>query len=321
MLSVFKNLFGKSEAPVAPSAVSADVATSKRAVPEWYETFLAFESFEPQTPLFERPEREQWLEFMSDADIMARPLVPPASSSFNLFVKITDENTTPKEAAQLAADDPILTARILKSVNSAYFGLRVPVNDVHTAVNLLGLDQLKILIMSQAVESQVRPDSGLEAIALHSAIVGQIAGQLALRHKLSISTMTTLGVLHDMGRLLRPYVQQTNSHFLSIHPEIQHGLLGGAFSRIWNLPHSLANVLENLPFASFGHSADIASDHTKEIQLLAVAEFLANAFGFGDGSEIQIPQEAIKELGLDPDPRKWLTDRNIDDLQKTALLF
>lgn len=320
MFGFLKNLFSV-PTPETEVQSQSQAHTVSKPLPDWYVKFMEVESYEEQIPLFDRPTREHWLEFTSDADLIARPLVPPGSSSLKLFARITDENTSPKEAGEMVADDPILTARILKTVNSAYFGLSVPVNDVQTAVNLLGLDQLKILIMTQAVESHTRPDSGLERIALHSAIVGQIAGMLGARFKRSVPVMQTLGVLHDMGRLLRPYVKKTNSHFLTIHEELQHGLLGGAFARIWNLPHALSNVLENLPFSSYGHDADVVADNPRDIYILALAQFLANAFGFCDSTKVRMPSEAIRDLGIDPDPRTWLTEQQIHEIHKTTLLF
>jgi HD-like signal output (HDOD) protein len=320
MLAIFKNLFGKEEAQPATQGTAVQHSPTK-ALPEWYENFKGTLEFTPCKARSLRPEHDQWLELMSDADILARPLVPPGSSSLNLFAKITDESTSSKDAAIMAADDPILTARILKSVNSAYYGLPNSVGDVHTAVNLMGLDQLKILIMSQAVESQTRPDSGLEKIAVHSAIVGQIAGFIAAKVNLSRSTLTTLGVLHDMGRLLLPYVEHPNGHFASAPLEVQRGLLGGAFARIWNLPHSLANIIENLPFASYGDSSEVYSDHAKEIHVLALAQFFANAFGFDDGSAVEFPQKSAEALGLTDAPNYWFTAKQVEELQKTALLF
>ena len=68
--------------------------------------------------------------------------------------------------------DPSMSARLLKVVNSAYFGLAKPVADVARAGALLGLDRIMALVLGQGIFSggdapQVRGFS-LEALWAHS---------------------------------------------------------------------------------------------------------------------------------------------------------
>src|SRR6185295_10297811 len=57
------------------------------------------------------------------------------------------------DVAQIIGHDPSMSARLLKVVNSAYFGLAKPVADVARAGALLGLDRIMALVLGQGLFS------------------------------------------------------------------------------------------------------------------------------------------------------------------------
>jgi HD-like signal output (HDOD) protein len=91
----------------------------------------------------------------------------------------------PKDIVQVIDKDPVLTVKILKVVNSAYYGLADPSTTVHHAVVFLGFNTIKNLALSIAAIGMLpRSNSaGFDAqqYLLHSLTTASIAKQLATR--------------------------------------------------------------------------------------------------------------------------------------------
>ena len=88
------------------------------------------------------------------------------------------------DVAKIISHDPSMSARLLKVVNSAYFGLAKPVADVARAGALLGLDRIMALVLGQGIFSggempQVRGFS-LEALWAHSLATATAAHRIAI---------------------------------------------------------------------------------------------------------------------------------------------
>lgn len=316
-MALFASLFGANDTKVQVN----QLGISTRETPDWYKEFLGQKEFPASEPLFGKPKGIESKNLCAIADRLIEPLTPPSAASLKLFAKITDEETSLAEAAELAAEDPILSTRILNAVNSAQYGLPQSVVDVRTATGLIGLDQLKILIMSQILEANLG-GKDLEKLAQHCAVVGQIAGFLAMRKGMSRSVLTTLGVLHDIGRILASSVQVDQfEEFGALHPEIQYGLLGGAFARQWQLPSTVVRCVECLPFASCGDVEEIGFESRTMIDVLALAQFLANAYGFVDQSPFALPLSSVENLHMEENPKQWLNETQIREVHKTSLLF
>ena len=64
--------------------------------------------------------------------------------------KIDDENSSNVQIGALIAVDTALTSKLLRMVNSAYFGLASPVSDISSAVNLIGRWEVKSLLLGSA---------------------------------------------------------------------------------------------------------------------------------------------------------------------------
>jgi HD-like signal output (HDOD) protein len=104
--------------------------------------------------------------------------------------------------------DPALTARVLKLINSAYFGLSEPVTSITQAITLLGRDQLKQLLIGSVLSGVVKEldISGfpLRDFWQHSIKSAIIARQLAMQNARIIDheAFFTIGLLHDIGWLV-----------------------------------------------------------------------------------------------------------------------
>jgi HD-like signal output (HDOD) protein len=136
--------------------------------------------------------------------------IPSLPSSYRAMM---DELGRPeprlKKLAGLVSSDMGMTAKCLQLVNSAFFGLRAPVSNPLTALNLLGLDTLKSLILSSHIfrefKTGVLDAKEIAWLWEHSFAVSVCARKIAELQRVSpkeVDDAVTAGLLHDTGKLV-----------------------------------------------------------------------------------------------------------------------
>ena len=78
-----------------------------------------------------------------------------------------DPDSSMGDLADVVGTDPALTARLLRIVNSAYFGLAAEIDTVQRAVNLLGSQEVHDLVLAVSV-AQSFAGMAQETIATHA---------------------------------------------------------------------------------------------------------------------------------------------------------
>jgi HD-like signal output (HDOD) protein len=139
--------------------------------------------------------------------LQAMPSLP------TLYIEVTNELETQEPSiiriANLISEDMAMTAKMLQLVNSAFFGLRCRVSNPVQAVQLLGLDTLRALVLSTHVFDRFRTEifGEVEVSYLwkYSFAVARFAKQIAVLEKVNRQTVDdcfTAGLLHDSGKLI-----------------------------------------------------------------------------------------------------------------------
>jgi HD-like signal output (HDOD) protein len=107
------------------------------------------------------------------------------------------------------AADMGMAAKCLQLVNSAFFGLRAPVSSTLHALNLLGLDMLKSLVLSTHVFSEFTTtlfDAGeiawLWEHSFAASVCARAIAEIENVSLLSIDDASTAGLLHNCGKLV-----------------------------------------------------------------------------------------------------------------------
>jgi len=138
------------------------------------------------------------------ADIL--PSLPEVYMRVNSLIE--NERVTASEIGGAVQTDPALTARILKLVNSAYYGLRNPVTSIPHVVSLLGREQLQQVLLGSVLVG-VCKDYDVEGFPMkefwqHSIKTAIIARHLAMQNAQVIDheVFFTAGLLHDIGWLV-----------------------------------------------------------------------------------------------------------------------
>ena len=129
-----------------------------------------------------------------------------------VYIRVTElletESATAARIGDAVQTDPTLTARILKLINSAYYGLVNPVTSISQAVTLLGRQQLQQVLVG-SVLAGVFKDFDISTFPLrdfwrHCIKTAIIARQLAMQNARVIDheAFFTAGLLHDIGWLV-----------------------------------------------------------------------------------------------------------------------
>ncbi|KAA3633381.1 MAG: HDOD domain-containing protein, partial [Calditrichaeota bacterium] len=183
-----------------------------------------------------------------------------------LMSELQKDDVSIRNVADVIKKDVSITAKILQIVNSAFFGMKTHVESPLHAVNLLGIDTVKSLVMTAGVFTQFSEssDSGftIESIYDKSVTVGATARHLA--NSLGMLTKQTeealmAGMLHDVGKLIMMQYfpeELRKSVILSKEKEIplfeaqkeifgiSDAILGAYLLSLWGL---LQSILEALP--------------------------------------------------------------------------
>ena len=148
---------------------------------------------------------EKLKEVISNIDRL--PSLPKLYSE--LIQVLKDPDVSVQDVGNIISRDVSMTAKILKLVNSAYFGLRRNVADPVEAVKFIGLDAIKSMVLSMKFFSSFDPRKlqkfSLENVFNHSTTVGLLCKCIAEQegnNRAWQSEAFLAGMLHDAGKLI-----------------------------------------------------------------------------------------------------------------------
>ena len=239
--------------------------------------------------------------------------MPAFPKSVQKILELTrDVNCTPKDLVQVIDKDPVVTVKILKVVNSAYYSLPKQITSISHAVVYLGFNTIKNLALSIAAIGMLPKDNaaGFDAqqYLLHSLATASIAKQLALRvDDADPMDCFIAGLLHDFGKVVFAQfmpqefsleMQASQSNGSSLHMALRatigvdHAVVGAMLVEKWRFAPGLIDTIRH----QYG-------DDLKDSDMIACV-FAANQiskkmeFGFGGNPHIEeLPPMLAKRLG------------------------
>ncbi|MBI2570037.1 MAG: HDOD domain-containing protein [Candidatus Schekmanbacteria bacterium] len=224
------------------------------------------------------------------------PSVPAVVTS--VLTLLENPRASFAEVGRAISMDQALTAKVLKLVNSAYYGFPREIATVTHALILLGLDTVKDLVVTASVMKEFSADSlaafDPEAFWLHSlgCAVATKAVAEHLRYRASGEAFAA-GVLHDIGKLLlaRHYpdltelcVHNAKEERLSMRQAelgvigVDHAEVGGWLAEAWNFPPAMAAAIR------YHHRPLAASEEDSGlVAMVHIGNVVVRRAGFGDG--------------------------------------
>lgn len=117
--------------------------------------------------------------------------------------------TSPADLNHVISLDPVLVGRVLKLINSAYYGLGQQVTSLVRAIIMLGINTVKNLALSSAVLRNLSSKKDFQALDMegfwrHSLCVGVAAKVLAKKRGIDpklAEEYFAAGLLHDIGKI------------------------------------------------------------------------------------------------------------------------
>ncbi|MDR1506457.1 MAG: HDOD domain-containing protein [Treponema sp.] len=136
--------------------------------------------------------------------------MPSLSTTVSKVLEVCNNpQTSPADLNHVISLDPVLVGRVLKLINSAYYGLGQQVTNLVRAIIMLGINTVKNLALSSAVLGNLaagKSDGGLnmEGFWRHSLCVGVAAKIIAKKRGVDpkqTEEYFTAGLLHDIGKI------------------------------------------------------------------------------------------------------------------------
>ena len=246
----------------------------------------------------------------------------------HLVETVNTPNVNADDIGKIISLDPALATRLLKLVNSPFYGFSSKVDTISRAVALVGTQQLITLSIGATMIATFKelPVSlvNMEAFWLHSISCGASARLFAKHVKLpQTESFFVAGLLHDIARLL--IYTQLPAHALYLLTEAKrqqrlvheleeetlgftHEQLGNELLRAWNCPLELAHRI-------LQHHQPVDESSSVEQAVLPAANMLSLALGYGSSGETRacpISSLTWEKLGATPESM-YIHCQNLDD--------
>lgn len=211
------------------------------------------------------------------------------------------------QISEIVRRDPSLTARLLRLVNSVYYGLTTPVNSIEEAVFYLGIRQIRQLTMVTPIIEDFQRLTHQCAFPWRDFWQHSIGTAILTREVLGLVQTPSdesdyvAGLVHDVGKIVMAW--SFPDHFAEIHRNalsgardlreienevlgIDHSELGALYLRRQNLPDLM------IKSARYHHNPEEADNHTQIIASVQIADLLLRSEHIGcSGNFVEVTRE------------------------------
>lgn len=237
-----------------------------------------------------------------------------------------DPNYSIGEAGRLIEMDQVLSSKVLKLVNSPFYGISGNVASVKRAIVLMGSNLIRGLILSASLFDIA--DKTLPGLWGHSYCASTVAGYLALKLDLTgREDVMTGALLHDIGKVLirkqLPDESRTIGEAVTagMVPSYQaektvigiaHDEVGSWLADTWNLPRIIKNVI------SYHHRPGSCASHATEVAVVHMSDIIVKGLGISHREDKFVPhfdEKGWASLGLSEDDIGDIVVEIIDMMQ------
>lgn len=233
---------------------------------------------------------------------------------------VEDPDSTAQDLNKIITNDPALGARILKVVNSAFYGLPGQIASINRAIVLLGLNAVKNIAIAASLAKLFRggeicPGFNARELWSHCIAVATAAKQLGDRAELGLPDEAFLaGLIHDVGIMVE--IQALRAKFVEAFEQFDpesdvtlrevelnvlgatHEHFGAALCRQWKFPNSLIYV------TGFHHRPlELAPQHRTLTCLVHIADIVAARAEIGMSATVELREatpETLEAVKLTP---------------------
>jgi putative nucleotidyltransferase with HDIG domain len=247
--------------------------------------------------------------------------------------EVNHPNANLERITELVSKDVNMSAKLLKTVNSAFYGLREKVDSIHRAISLIGMKSFNNLIVTAFLQEALGgKGQDIERFWSHSMTAASFASQIARKvgyH--SVDQAYLAGLFHDCGVpvLLKtfPEYAEIMDQALSVVPveslsgrsksiigleherfRTHHCAIGYLVAKNWKAPDEVLDVIWHHHYVKISIHKDPSTRQLASIILLAdymsssLMTVAGGAFAVDEESEwAQMHAEVMKELSMNLD--------------------
>ena len=218
-------------------------------------------------------------------------------------------------AASVIEDDPVLTAKLLKMANSAFFGLTRNVSNAKDAINVMGLIKVRALVIGASLSEGFHcvASVNLNQFWRYSINSANLSRYIALPIKIDENTAFTAGMVHGIGELMMHAAMP--EAMLGLNSKVKvldisraraeqrlfgysYAEVGAALADEWRFPVKMVNAIryqtapfDNTLYEPIAGVIHIASWRARGQEMALDAEGLTSSY----------PDAIGVVLGVDPD--------------------
>ncbi|MCG8415660.1 MAG: HDOD domain-containing protein [Pseudomonadales bacterium] len=263
--------------------------------------------------------------------------MPAFSNSVMRVLDLTaDINCSPRDIVAVIDHDPVMTMKILKLVNSAYFGLRQEVVSIKQGVVMLGINTVKNLAITIAAVGML-PRNSIEGFdsqefLLHS--LGTATLSRILSHRIGIPAKESTdyfvaGLLHDFGKVvmvqsmpeeMEQALNKAANEDIDLCVAEQeifgstHADFGAMLASKWQLPAALINSIGE------HHELRTEDQDCPMRDCVVAANILTKKIAFGNSGNPQVtdlPAQVASRFGCNADDLLAQIENIDEQLEKT----
>jgi putative nucleotidyltransferase with HDIG domain len=239
------------------------------------------------------------------------PTLPVIYSKLGKLLQSPD--ATIQAVSNIISEDQVIAAKVLKFVNSAFYGFPQRIGSLQRAIVILGFNTIKNLVFATSVFDMFRGVETASAFdkknfwkhCIGCAVASRVLAEAAdLRNP---DEVFTGGLLHDIGKLV--VAVQFPEKFSTVINEVQksgipmveaerkvfgfdHTQVGSALAVQWRFPLETANMIGS------HHLAEAAAPQRKDIAAVHIGNILCMALEFGTGGEKRLAKVNAKAWEL-----------------------
>lgn len=236
---------------------------------------------------------------------------------FKLQETIDDPTKSLVDAAYIIEKDASLSIKLLKIVNSAFFGFPSKISSIDRAIGLIGVKELQSIVLSTAVIESFSDLPG-ELISMHDFWARNLRCALIAKGidnflgKEFSDSIFVCGILHNIGQLiffrripelarevnltLQAQDEPTDQDEIRIEKEIigfDHYQTGAALTELWKLPEI---ITKSMQLHAFPDSTETYHKIASIIRLADSYSKMDLSFTDAEISHIDIPLDDMAKI-------------------------
>ncbi len=253
---------------------------------------------------------------------------------------VSDSESESLDVANAASADPGLVSKILRVVNSSYYGLSNRTDNIHFAIVLLGFNEVRKIAIQTSFKEMFK-EGGFgkiyttDGLWKHSFLVSVCAETLWRdKDNKQAGDMLTFGILHDIGKFalfklavamkqkgVAPYAKPEEVEGLSLMEKeealfkVNHPVVGALLAEKWGLSKRIIHVIEYHHHPLFYPADSIPQEYRADVATVSIADALVHHL---NGVEKPlIPDDSYFEvLGLKPSLDACVNDDLLEKMEE-----